>query len=80
MSGDKVHLDFVALHFSTRCAAKCSFCYSADPLFEKATPTPLPEVKRILTKLATDGVTEVLFGCTISFLRHYYAGRIPLDD
>ena len=61
MSGDKVHLDFVALHFSTRCAAKCSFCYSADPLFEKTTPTPLPEVKRILTKLAADGVTEVLF-------------------
>ena len=61
MSGDKVHLDFVALHFSTRCEAKCLFCYSADPLFEKATPTPLPEVNRILTKLATDGVTEVLF-------------------
>lgn len=61
MNSDRVHLDFVALHFSTRCAAKCSFCYSADPLFEKATPTPLPEIKRILTKLATDGVAEVLF-------------------
>lgn len=61
MTADRVHLDFVALHFSTRCAAKCSFCYSADPLFEKATPTPLPAVKRILQKLATDGVSEVLF-------------------
>jgi len=57
----RVHLDMAAVHFSTRCGAACSFCYFADPLADRAEPTPLNEVNRILTKLAADGVREVLF-------------------
>lgn len=55
------HLDLVAVHFSTRCESACGFCYAADPLAERAPPTPLETVKRILAKLALDGVKEILF-------------------
>lgn len=58
---DRVHLDMVAVHFSTRCGAACPFCYFSDPLAERIQPTPLVEIERILTKLATEGVSEVLF-------------------
>lgn len=61
MSDTMFHLDLVAVHFSTRCESACSFCYAADPLAVRAPPTPLETVKRILDKLALDGVKEILF-------------------
>lgn len=60
-AGDKIHLDMVALHFSTRCGASCSFCYASDVLAIKEEPTSLPLIKKVLNKIAADGVTEVLF-------------------
>lgn len=56
-----VHLDFVALHFSTRCGGACAFCYFSDPLASKDEPTPIFEVVRILKKLKEDEIKEVLF-------------------
>lgn len=56
-----VHLDFVAVHFSTRCGAACSFCYFSDPLANHADPTPFPRIKAILEKLAAEEVQHVLF-------------------
>ena len=60
-SAERVHLDFVAVHFSTRCGAKCSFCYSLDPLAGRFKPTPLDNIRKILPKLACEGVSDVLF-------------------
>jgi MoaA/NifB/PqqE/SkfB family radical SAM enzyme len=61
MAGRRVHLDTVALHFSTRCAAACPFCYFAKREPARQVPTPLHEIEAILTKLAADDVREVLF-------------------
>jgi radical SAM protein with 4Fe4S-binding SPASM domain len=61
MITDRVHLEMVAVHFSTRCGAACSFCYASDPLAERIQPTPLVEIEKILTKLSSDGVSEILF-------------------
>lgn len=58
---ENVHLDFVALHFSTRCGAGCKFCYFSDPISDKEKPTPIFEIEKILNKLKIDGVKEVLF-------------------
>lgn len=51
----------VAVHFSTRCGAACSFCYFSDPLAERVIPTPIHQIRAILEKLAREGVSEVLF-------------------
>ena len=51
----------VAVHFSTRCGAACSFCYFSDPLAERFDPTPIEEIQRIFNKLAAEGVREILF-------------------
>ncbi len=63
MDNDKgrVHLDMVALHFSTRCGAACGFCYSAHPIGVQEEPTPISEIRQILHKLANEEVREVLF-------------------
>lgn len=56
-----IHLDMVAVHFSTRCGAACSFCYFSDPLTERLVPTPIHDIEKILKKLALEEVSEVLF-------------------
>ena len=61
MQMERVHLDLVALHFSTRCGAACTFCYAADPLSQRLEPTPLDDIERILVKLAEEEVKDVLF-------------------
>lgn len=49
------------MHFSTRCGAACTFCYFSDPLAERIKPTPIDDIRRIFSKLATEEVAEVLF-------------------
>jgi len=61
MLSDRVHLDMVAVHFSTRCGAACTFCYFSDPLSERFDPTPIEDIERIFRKLATEAVKEILF-------------------
>jgi radical SAM protein with 4Fe4S-binding SPASM domain len=57
----RIHLDLVAAHFSTRCGASCAFCYFADALADRQPQTPFEDIERILTKLASDEVSEILF-------------------
>lgn len=54
-------LRMVAVHFSTRCGSKCSFCYYGDPLSKKDAPTSWEMIEKILARLAEGGVKEVLF-------------------
>ncbi len=61
MTTNRIHLDLVALHFSTRCGAACTFCYFSDPLAERLEPTSFNNIKEILYKLANEEVKEVLF-------------------
>lgn len=61
MGEPHVHLDMVAVHFSTRCGAACAFCYASDPLADRVSPTPFQDVSRTLRKVASEEVKEVLF-------------------
>lgn len=54
-------LEMVAVHFSTKCGASCQFCYSSDPITSKEAPTPLYKMEKILKKLASEGIKEILF-------------------
>lgn len=55
------HLEMVAVHFSTRCGAKCSFCYFGDPISQKDEPTDWHMIQKVLNVVAREGVREVLF-------------------
>lgn len=54
-------LEMVAVHFSTRCGAKCSFCYYGNPLAQREEPTSAEMAAKILRRVAHEGVREVLF-------------------
>lgn len=55
------HLDMVAVHFSTRCGAKCSFCYFGNPISQKDDPTDWQTIQKVLDEVAREDVKEVLF-------------------
>lgn len=54
-------LNMVAVHFSTVCAAKCSWCYVAETLLTRQRPAPYDLVERTIRRLAEEGVKEILF-------------------
>ena len=54
-------LEMVAVHFSTVCAAKCSWCYAAETLLTRHPPASYEVVERIVRRLAEEGVKEILF-------------------
>lgn len=53
-------LKSVAYHISTRCEAKCSFCYAETEISNKTPHAKLDEIERTLKKLSNDGVKNVL--------------------
>lgn len=61
MDAPAVHLDMVAVHFSTRCGSACAFCYAADPLADRIPPSSFENISKTLRKLASEEVKEVLF-------------------
>lgn len=54
-------LEVVAVHFSTVCGAKCSFCYAEGSRVTHQPPVARVTVEQTIRKLAEEGVKEILF-------------------
>lgn len=65
----------VAVHFSTVCGAKCSFCYAGNTLQLKQLQTSKLDIYKCLSSLKKSGVEEILFvgGDPILHPEFYYS-------